>query len=146
MNGVKNLMGDAWKVDSEHSKKAFLEHFEQLYAEHRHITLSWSTGKQVTSKQKSAMHVYLRLLSEALNDAGLDMKKVLKEGVDIPWTEVSAKEHLWRPIQKAMTGKKSTKDPLRKDYVEIYETLNRLTSSKFDIYIPWPVKTLPGVQ
>lgn len=133
-------MGEGWTINSDHSKEAFLEHVEKLYAEHKHVTFNWSTGKQVSTKQKSAMHVYLRMLSAALNDAGLDMKKVLKEEVDIPWTEVSAKEYLWRPIQEVMTGFKSTKDPLRKQYNEIYKTLNSLTFHKFDIDIPWPVK------
>ena len=132
--------GMSWKVDSEHSKNAFLEHFEKMYAEHHHIVLKWEIGKQVSTKQKNALHVYCRILSQALNDAGLDMNKVLKPGTDIPWTEISVKEFLWRPIQEIMTGKKSTKEPYRKDYGEIYEVINRKISSQFGVHVPWPVK------
>lgn len=130
----------SWKVDSQQSKDAFLEYFDQTYEEHHHITVKLEIGKQVSTKQKNALHVYCRMLSKALGDAGLDMKQVLRPGTDIPWTEISVKEFLWRPIQKAMTGKKSTKEPYRKDYGEIYDVINRYISDKFGVHVPWPVK------
>lgn len=138
MNDIES--GLSWKVDSEDSKKAFLEHLEKMYAEHHHITLKWEIGKQASTKQKNALHLYCRMLSQALSDAGLDMKQVLKPGTEIPWTEVAVKEFLWRPIQKVMTGKKSTKEPYRKNYGEIYDVLNRKISEQFGVHVPWPVK------
>ena len=89
-------------------------------------------------KQNAALHVYLKQLSDALNDAGLDMRKVLKPGVDIPWNPSSAKEHLWRPIQKAITGIDSSADTSKKECQDIYEVLNRHTSQKLGISIMWP--------
>lgn len=134
------MAGQKWVVNSEHTKEMFIRHIEKLYEEHKHVTFSFTTGKQRTQTQNAALHLYLRMLSEALNDAGMDMKATLNEGVDIPWNEAQAKEYLWKPIQKAITGKNSTKDPKRTEYVEIYETLNRLTAEKFGISVPWPCK------
>jgi len=61
-----------------------------------------------TLKQNKSLHKYCELLADALNDAGLDMKKVLRPTIDIPWTKTSVKEHLWKPIQEAMLSKEST--------------------------------------
>lgn len=92
-----------------------------------------------TDQQNRALHVYFELLAEELNDAGLDMRKVLKPSIDIPWTKSSVKEYLWRPIQYATTQKKSTTKLLKqKDIDIIYETLNRHLSQIFGISVPFP--------
>ena len=91
-----------------------------------------------TSKQNRALHLFLRKLAESLNDAGLDMKRVLKEETEIPWTDKSAKEYLWHPVQKAMLGKESTKDLETDEVSAVYEALNRHIASKFGVSVPFP--------
>ena len=93
-----------------------------------------------TMTQNAALHKYLSLLSEALNDAGYDMKQVLKNDIDIPWTMENAKEHLWRPIQKSVIGKDSTTKANTSEYSEIHNVLSRHLSEKLGVYIPWPNK------
>ena len=66
--------------------------------------------KQRTIKQNKSLHLWFRLLSDELNAAGLDMKKVLKPTINIPWTDKNVKEFIWRPIQHSMLIKKSTTD------------------------------------
>ena len=51
------------------------------------------TGQR-TTKQNASLHKYFQLLSDSLNDAGLDMRRTLKEEIDIPWTPANVKEHL----------------------------------------------------
>ena len=70
-----------------------------------------------TTQQNKALHLYFRLLAESLNEAGLDMKKVLKPTIDISWNERNVKEYLWRPIQNAQVIKKSTTE-LNSDEVD----------------------------
>ena len=53
-----------------------------------------TTSPSRTLTQNKAIHKYFELLSEGLNDAGLDMKKVLKPSVDIDWTPDMIKTHL----------------------------------------------------
>jgi len=97
------------------------------------------SGRQRTLSQNSALHLWLQQLADALNDAGLDMKTVLKEEVEIPWTLESAKNHLWRPIQIIMQDTESTADADRTDYTEIYEVITRHLQQKHGISIPsWP--------
>ena len=99
--------------------------------------------KAMTAKQRSSIHVYLRQVMTALNNAGLDMRKVLKPGVEIPWTEYAAKEFLWRPIQKAMTGKESTTALKTVDPSEVHQVLDKHLSEKFSVSFPWPSKQPP---
>lgn len=100
--------------------------------------LTVAAGKTRTSKQNNSLHKFLQDLADSLNEAGLDMKTVLKPEVEIPWTQTSAKEFLWRPIQQVMTGKDSTTEPTTKDYLVIQETLIRHLSAKFGVTVDWP--------
>lgn len=125
-------------INSEHSKELFILQMSKLYDEHRYLRVTMKTGKQRTGLQNNSLHLYLSMLADELNDAGLDMKKTLKPEVEIPWTLESAKEFLWRPIQKALTRKDSTTKPTTKDYVYIYEVLSRHLVDKFGVNVPWP--------
>jgi hypothetical protein len=91
-----------------------------------------------TLTQNKALHLYCQMLAGALNDAGFDMRRTLKQDVDIPWNKSSVKEFLWKPIQKAMTGKGSTTELTTVEPSEVYETLNRHIAEKFGISVEWP--------
>lgn len=102
------------------------------------VKCSVMTEKKRTLTQNAAMHKYFELLAKALNDAGYDMRRTLKEDQEIPWTKESVKEHLWRPIQKVMEGVDSTAELTTADPGEIYATLSRHLSSKLGINVEWP--------
>lgn len=91
-----------------------------------------------TTTQNSALHVFFRLLAEALNDAGYDMKRVIKPEVDIPWNERSVKEFLWKPIQHAVIDKDSTTRLDTKQVSQVYDVLNRHLAEKFGVSVPFP--------
>ena len=133
-------MSDKIIVNSEVSRAEFLALASKLYDDHKHVTFSYSLGRQRTLTQNRALHKYCSMLADALNDAGYDMKKVIKQEVDIPWSQQSAKEFLWRPIQKAVTGIDSTTKPETSQYSAIYEVLNRHMAQKFGVSVPWPTK------
>lgn len=94
--------------------------------------------KQRTLQQNKALHKYLTELANTLNNAGLDMKAVLKPGVCIEWNQDMAKEYLWRPIQKAMQLEASTADLSTKDIQAVYAVLDRHLAQKFGVSVPWP--------
>ena|SRR3990167_4400381 len=96
------------------------------------------TEKLRTIQQNRAIHLYCTQVAEALNAAGLDMKKVLKPGVDIDWTGIGVKEYLVKPVLKVKTNKKSTTKMDTMDINGVYDVLNRFLSEKFKIYIPFP--------
>lgn len=94
--------------------------------------------KPKTEKQFNALHVLCGDIAEKLNKAGLDMKKILKPEVDIPWSKQSVKDFLWRPLQKVMTGKKSTTDLTTDEVTKTYEVLNKFLGEKHGVHIPFP--------
>lgn len=96
--------------------------------------------KQRTRLQNKSLHLYCTNLANALNDAGLDMKKTLKPEIEIPWTCQSVKDHLYKPILKSLTGKDSTIDMDTKDPSMVYEILNRFMGEKHGIVVGWPDK------
>jgi len=99
-----------------------------------------------TLQQNKALHKYCRMLSEALNDAGLDMKAVLKPEIDIPWSESTVKEHLWKPIQSAMIDKESTTELDTKEVNQVYEVLNRHLAAKLGLSVPFPTREEDATQ
>ena len=91
-----------------------------------------------SNKQNRALHLYFTLLAEELNLAGYDMKKVIKQDVDISWSPISVKEYLWRPIQKTFLEKKSTTKLTTNEIDQIYEIVNRVISERTGVHVPFP--------
>jgi len=94
--------------------------------------------KPRTESQNKALHLYFTQLAKMLNDAGLDMRKVLKPSISIPWTPQTIKENLWKPIMKIQTGKSSTTEMTTKDINEVYDTINRHLGEQFGITVEFP--------
>ena len=92
--------------------------------------------KKRTSLQNRSLHKYFELLSEALNEHGFEMQKVLK--VDVPWSPLTVKEILWKPLQEAYKLERSTTKLSTKDIDKIYDTLNRVIGERTGVHVPWP--------
>lgn len=85
-----------------------------------------------TPPQNNAIHKWCEMLADSLNDAGLDMRRVLKPEADIPWTKSAVKEMMWHPVQRAMypeaadgDGNPSTALLERNQVSGIYEAITR---------------------
>lgn len=134
------MEGDFWIINSQERLETYIAELREKWAIYHYLRAQYKTGKQRTATQNNCLHKYCELLAEELNNAGLDMRKVLKPEIDIPWTKHSAKDQLWRPIQEAMTGHSSTTKPETTDYKEIYLVLDRHMAAKFGVSVPWPSK------
>ena len=84
------------------------------------------------------MHLYFRLLADALNDAGQDMRKTLRQDIDIPWTPISVKENLWKPVLLAYKQKTSTTQMNTRDIDAIYDIINREIGGRTGVFVPFP--------
>jgi len=100
--------------------------------------MSENKEKQRTIQQNRALHLFFTKISEALNDAGYDMRKTLKPGIEIPWTPEMVKEYLWRPVQELQLKKESTRDLTVSDIDKILNTLNRFMGEKLGIEVEFP--------
>ena len=102
-----------------------------------------------TGAQNRAMHMGFTLLADSLNLSGLDMRALLKPGVNIPWTQHSVKEYLFKPFMHLMTGKESTKDLTKTggEIEQIWNTLMRELGEKHGIeFIPFPSDNMKGLK
>jgi hypothetical protein len=102
--------------------------------------------KQRTVQQNKALHLYFEIIAEKLNDAGLDMRAVLKPNIEIPWTKESVKDHLWRPVQELYLKKDSTTELTTDEITKVYEVLNRFLAEKHGISQEFPsIENLEGI-
>jgi len=100
--------------------------------------LTEKTYPRRTAQQNRALHVMFTMYANALNEAGLDMRKTLKPGVEIPWSSKSVKEYLWRPVQKAQLAKDSTTELTTVEIDEVFDTLNKHIGQQFGLHVPFP--------
>ena len=127
-------------VNSDQRCEEAVQAIRRAYRENRYIELDIRVGeRQRTMTQNKALHLWFRFLAETLNDAGLDMRTVIREDVDIPWTGPAVKEYIWRPVQKALQQKDSTTEANRTDYTAVREVIARHLGERFGVQVPeWP--------
>lgn len=130
-------------VNSDTTYVTFMKLAHDLYMEHRYIEFKYKTGKQRTNLQNRSLHLYFKMLEIAFKESGITLPGL----IELPFVEVDLsidayliKERLWKPIQKALIDEESTAKAKRRDYTEVYDTLNRYTSDRFNIHVPWPRK------
>ena len=129
INSLTSLAHAISTIDAEWHEHKYLE-----------VTIKRKAGQR-TLTQNAALHLFLTQLSQALNDAGYDMRRTLKHDAEIPWSLENAKEFLWRPIQKELTTKTSTTEITTVEPTLIHETLCRHLGQKLGVECPpWPKK------
>lgn len=91
-----------------------------------------------TITQNKALYLWFGLLAEKLNESGFDMKKTLKESIDIPWNAENVKKYLWQPIQKAHCLTDSTTKLTTKDIDIVYDIVNRAIGERTGVSVSFP--------
>lgn len=113
-------------VDSEIRLAEAHRELDEQWHKHKWLDLDFKRkARQRTLTQNRALHLFCEWLAKTLNDAGFDMRRTLKQDAEIPWTQAAVKDHLWRPIQTAMTEKKSTTEITTVEPTAIHEVLSR---------------------
>jgi len=96
--------------------------------------------QQRSLPQNSSLHLYCEMLADELNDKGLDMRKVLKPEVDIPWSGKSIKKYIWKKIQKIMFDTDSTADLTRPQVSQVFDVINRNMINVHNVDVKFPSK------
>ena len=91
-----------------------------------------------TNQQNRALHLYFTHLAERLNEAGLDMRVFIREGIDIPWTGENIKEYIWKPVMKKYLNIESTTEMKTTEIDKIYDIINREMAGRGIDYVPFP--------
>jgi hypothetical protein len=135
----RNVVMDELIVNSQHTKDMAHEIIDRMWDEDKYLRINIKTGKQRSNTMNACLHLYCAMLADKLNNSGQEMVWTTGENqIEIPWTMLSVKDNLWRPLQLAVTKEESSTKPSNEKYKFIYETLNRHTATKLGISIPWP--------
>jgi len=135
--------GDFWIANSAETKANLIQHINLEYGKHHYLIVTVRNGKQRTAKQNAALHKFFRMLSDALNEKGWSVNKVIKaKSVEVPWNAELVKENLWRPLQEAMVSENSTAKVDRKAYDKVYDILMKHLGELCGVYVPFPSKEL----
>ena len=91
-----------------------------------------------TLKQNKALHLWFTQLAQNLNDHGMDMRRTLKPGVDIPWTPETVKEYIFRPIMRAQLNKSSTTELTTKEIDAVFDTISKYLGENIGVHQDFP--------
>lgn len=93
--------------------------------------MSESENKKRTLKQNDSIHLFCSKLSTELNGKGMYMQLVLKPSYELRWDMKSVKEHLYKPIAKALYGIESTTELDTAQVSEVHKQLMLMLVEKF---------------
>ena len=133
-------MGVRYHLNNQEQLNNFIDFVDQARLAGKSICVE-VIPQTKSSRQRNAMHLWLRQLAIALNDAGYDQTSFpWREGMEIPFTESSTKELFWRPVEQAMYGHDSTEQETGMECAEIHEVLVRALITKLPGFTPpdWP--------
>ena len=71
-------------INSRQSLEAYKAHLDAQFEKHRYLRVDAKTGKQRTLTQNASLHLYCQHVAIALNDAGWDMKRFVRDEFEIP--------------------------------------------------------------
>lgn len=90
-------MGQTWRVTDKNTAKFFVTYIEDQVEQG--IDRVYTIQKlDRTYRQNNTLHLLFREMAKALNDAGFEISHPFKPELEIPWSEHSIKELLYRPI------------------------------------------------
>ena len=138
------MQKDFWHITNSDQLDSLITYLRDKPISEFGYLVQVKTGAR-TTKQNSSLWLYLTKLADALNESGMDQRKVLKESVAIEWNKDSAAKYLWKPVQKAITGKVSTTQLDRAEIGEVYMALSKHLASKFGLLIDWPSNQPPMI-
>ena len=133
-------------IKSQHSLECAIQELREKWELDKWLMMQLTNEKQRSQLQNNSLHLWLTQVAHALNEKGMDVRQVLQmsKRQEIPWTMSAAKEHLWRPVQEAYMGEKSTTQASTAEFNAIYDILNKTLVEKIGIFVPWPSKENMG--
>jgi len=93
-----------------------------------------------TIQQNRSLHLLFKQLSDEAIEKGIDMREIVREEIPIDMTPENVK-WLWKKIQKAMYGTKSTTKMKKEEVDKIYDMFNKILTerTKGELSLPqWP--------
>ena len=121
-------MSQRWVVNNKYQA----EQFCQYIMEHQNSGKVYEILEpKLTSQQKKAIHAYCDDIARTLSASGYDMQQAVTLPIE-PTGEL-VKEIMWRPVQKALFGKKSVTQLKMHDVDDVYRVIAKHLAETRDI-------------
>ncbi len=120
-------------------EKSFMKYCLEMEGEELEIIIRKKISRR-TASQNNAMHLYFEMVSNSLNESGLNIEKVIQGfTIEHDWTPALVKELLWREAQKFVTKKESTTELNKQEEIDkVWEIMNRFLAKLKVESIPFP--------
>ena len=90
-------MSQSWTVKNQDTAKFFIAYIEDQVEQGIDRVYTIEKADR-TYRQNRTIHLLFRRMAEALNDAGFEIRHPMKADLEIPYSEESVKELLYKPI------------------------------------------------
>jgi len=131
-------MSETWTVKDQNTCKFFVAYVEDQ-AEQGIDRVYKIQKADRTWRQNNTLHLLFRRMAKGLNDAGFEIPHPFKPDLEIPYSEESVKELLYKPIItmyfKVDRSTELTTEQLSESMTILVDAVNRNTG----VYIPIPV-------
>jgi hypothetical protein len=100
-----------------------------------------TTASTYTQKQRASLHLWCKMCAETLNDAGIYFTRDSVFGnhkIEMPWTMKLFKDHVYKHILDAMTGKKSTEQQSTVEPSDVAVVISKQYAQNGLICPAWP--------
>jgi len=138
-------------VNSDTTFGAAIGWLRNYYDEHKFVRLTATSGKNRSSSQNNAIHLYCRMVAKELNDNSFSAyidSPILKQPMETDWSMEMVKD-LWRTVQVKLfpmeslmqdNTKGSTKILNKQQVSEVYDVINRALIEKTSgkVCVPFP--------
>ena len=128
------MQGEFFICDSKDKLSNLITHIQKEWDIHHWLQVQIKNGKIRTTRQNAAIHAFFRDVATELNAKGIDYQHFFTR-FDFEFTEHSVKDHIWKPVQKAVLGFEETHKLERDQVSKIYDILNRKLS-EHGIFVP----------
>lgn len=130
-------MSQSWTIKNRFQATAFCEYVIQEAEKGSEWTYTLEKGetKSRSSNQNNGAHAAFRRLSEALNDAGYGIAHPFRPEMEIPYSEHTVKDLLFRPIIKALYDKESTSDLSPTEMSHAFEVMMGRVTELTGVYV-----------
>lgn len=119
-------------VKEEPDLQSAYDRLTQVLSQYIEVDTLPTVQEVVSVGLKKGLPMYFKIVADAMNDAGADMRVALKGTKQVWWDKLTVKDFIWRPVQKAMLGTDSTRQLLTDQIDPVYDTVNRHLGKHID--------------
>ena len=139
------MSSEAWLLQYPHQVKSLHEFLmSRVETDRQTVSVKMRIGKTRSGRQAAALEVWCRNVAELFNSQGITREvhsTIYGSGfLECEWRQATVKDEVWRPMQVALTQRKSTTEATTLEMAEIYEGLVLAFGNK-GVQLPaWPIK------